>query len=200
MEMVLLRGSLLADRRSAPQHGRPVAGQNERSVPASKFLVALTAAGKPVEPPDFASRVRAAQQAIEQAITRSGLKGDPYGEILEVLGLALGVVAEIPEQVDVAREPLDPQAMRLLVDRVAKAGTAAMERRADSLARAVSVRSAVIRSATAAALLLGGVAAGWFARTWSDPPASVTGCVLAPQTQGGVAYTCTFWIKPPGPR
>jgi hypothetical protein len=80
----------------------------------------------------------------------------------------------------------------------AKAGSAAMERRADDFVAAVGLRTKVLIATAGVALLLAGAEGAWFARTWSDPPMAVTNCVPAPQALGGQAWT--WLLSGPGRR
>lgn len=151
------------------------------------------------EPSDFASRCVRAQQRINEAVTRSGLRGDPYGQVVEALGEALGIVAEIPDQIEMVRQPLDPSATRLLLDRVARGGVGAMERHAAALANVVRTRTIVACFAVASALLVTGLGCGlWLASILAPaPPMAVSGCQPVVALQGGTVATCSFWLKPP---
>src|SRR6185437_4416300 len=115
------RRAVRGDRRVAPEHGRPMARAHGAGVPAAEraALAALmdtrveqTAASSVVAPVDpLDAQVQAAQEEIEQAITRAGLLRDPYRHPLRALVTVLGVfpalVRRLDRLLDRAQNPLD---------------------------------------------------------------------------------------------
>lgn len=164
--------------------------------------------------PDVSAASAALEQTVSQAVEamnaaamQAEVTHDPIASSFRAQSLMLQALRDVSTEtmraLTQAREPpepIDPAAFRTLTERMAKAGTAAMERRADDLVAAVRLRTKALIATAGFGLLLAGSAAGWVARRWSDPPVAITNCVPAPQALGGQAWTCTFWTRPPGVR
>jgi hypothetical protein len=154
--------------------------------------------------PELEQSIARTMEAYERAIAQAEATDDPTAPLFRLLLLHLtashGLYTEGAKAIRSAvegRQPLDPQAMWLLLDRVARAATGALERHADALVSVVNRRTVGWLAAAGVAVLVCGAAIGWAGHAFYDPAAPmVTGCVPAPQPSGE-ALTCTFWVRPP---
>ena len=93
----------------------------------------------------FAAKVREAQADLQHGIDRAGLRDDPFRHPLQalsgILGLFPGMVGQITDAIDHARQPIDPGAVERAVELLQQAAVRGADQHAAALARAHNRRT-----------------------------------------------------------